>query len=73
MYFSDFLVTGSNDNCIKRWNFNLKTLSGSTATNLVSSRTQQAHSKNINGLSLSKKLNFVATCSFDRTAKVSWG
>lgn len=71
LYFSDFMITGSNDTCIKRWNINLKTLSESTTKNLVSHRTQQAHSKNINFISLSKKSNLIATCSFDKTAKVS--
>ncbi|RXG73326.1 Transducin beta-like protein 3 [Armadillidium vulgare] len=66
----DFMITGSNDTCIKRWNINLKTLSESTTKNLVSHRTQQAHSKNINFIALSKKSNLIATCSFDKTAKI---
>ena len=64
------MVTGSKDTCIKKWSFNYKDLLSKDCINLSTSFTCKAHSKDINGLAVSKNYAYLATASQDKTAKV---
>lgn len=61
-----FLLTGSQDRTIKRWNI-LKTPSSSSSRALY---TRKAHDKDINAISLSPTSSLFASASQDRTVKI---
>lgn len=61
-----FLLTGSQDRTVKRWNI-LKTPSSSSSRALY---TRKAHDKDINAISLSPTSSLFASASQDRTVKI---
>ena len=64
-YPPSFLLTGSQDRTIKRWNIPKTTSSSSRAL-----YTRKAHDKDINALSLSPNSQLFASASQDRTVKI---
>ena len=64
-YPPSFLLTGSQDRTIKRWNTAKSTSSSSRAV-----FTRKAHDKDINAISLSHNSQLFASASQDRTVKV---
>lgn len=60
-----FLLTGSQDRTIKRWNVTKTTSSSSRAL-----YTRKAHDKDINAISLSPTSSLFASASQDRTVKI---
>ncbi|KAK7071960.1 Transducin (beta)-like 3 [Halocaridina rubra] len=67
-----FMVTGSHDMCLKRWNTtSVKPRTKTDAVeSLPSTHTEKAHEKDINSLCVSVNNKLIASGSQDKTAKV---
>lgn len=67
-----FMVTGSNDMCLKRWNIEklLKDPTDGSVVSLSSTHTEKAHDKDINSICVSVNYKLIASGSQDKTAKV---
>ena len=65
-----FLLTGSQDRTIKRWDMTMDLLNSTQQHKLKSRYTIQAHDKDINAVVLSPTYTVFATASQDKTVKV---
>jgi U3 small nucleolar RNA-associated protein 13 len=64
-----FLITGSNDKTIKRWDIQRNGKDGKK-TNVRANYTRKAHDKEINAIDTHHSSQFFATASQDRTVKI---
>ncbi|XP_068249989.1 transducin beta-like protein 3 [Palaemon carinicauda] len=69
-----FMVSGSSDMCMKRWDVDVDKILGKSASDgahiLQSTYTVKAHDKDINSLCISVNHKLVASGSQDKTAKI---
>ncbi|KAK8752628.1 hypothetical protein OTU49_006571 [Cherax quadricarinatus] len=69
-----FMVTASQDMCIKKWTLDKEIKATDTSIShvsvLSSTHTEKAHDKDINSICVSVNYKLIATGSLDRTAKI---